>query len=82
MFPLKRHVTLTALLGGLALPAMGLSHLALTDIYHGEPNPVTEWTILQVSFFVFFLLALSSLSLAVRIHRINPGGYGDRQGLS
>ena len=69
MLTIKNHLKLTAFLGLLTLLGMGFSHLALTDIYHGEPNPLTEWSVVQVSFLVFFLLAVSSLALAWRLRK-------------
>jgi len=51
---------ITFILAVLALIGIGLSHLALTDIAHAtEPDLRQEWTIVQISFLIFFLLAVS-----------------------
>lgn len=51
-------------LGALSLIALLFSHLALTDIYHGEANAAAEWAVLQVSAAVFVMfIALTLLNL-------------------
>jgi len=58
---LKTQVRVTLVLGVLALLAVGMSHLALTDIYHGEADVSLEWTVVRVSAAV--VLAFVGLAL-------------------
>ena len=61
---------LILVLSGLVLIGVLLSHLALTDIYHGiEPNLETEWWIVRITFVLVVGLALSSGYLALRVVR-------------
>jgi uncharacterized BrkB/YihY/UPF0761 family membrane protein len=46
---LKMLIKLSIALGIASLIALFFSHLALTDIYHSEPNPQLEWNILRIS---------------------------------
>lgn len=72
MTNLKLQIAATMVLGVLCLVAGLCSHLALTDIYHGEADTSLEWrvvraTTLIVLFFVgmtFFTLARVWRSLA------------------
>lgn len=62
--PSRNSVRLNMALGALSFIALLFSHLALTDIYHGEANPALEWTILQVSTFIFVMfITLTLLNL-------------------
>lgn len=51
-------------LGVLSLVAVVVSHLALTDIWHGEADTTLEWRVLRVCFLIivaFQVLALATL---------------------
>ena len=61
MKTLKILVTATRILAILCLIAGLLSHLALTDIAHGELDARTEWLILQLTAVLFGLFILSAL---------------------
>ncbi|MCX6026003.1 MAG: hypothetical protein NTY23_07075 [Chloroflexi bacterium] len=50
-------------LGLLSLLALGVSHLALTDIAHGEPDLRVEWIVLRVSAMVIALFTVSALAI-------------------
>ncbi|MCJ7518493.1 MAG: hypothetical protein MUO42_02340 [Anaerolineaceae bacterium] len=52
MKTLKKYFGLTHALAVICLIAGVLSHLALTDIAHGEPDLKGEWVIVQVSAFL------------------------------
>jgi hypothetical protein len=69
MMNLKTQIIVTMVLGGLSLLAGAATHLALTDIYHGEANATLEWNIVRVSalvLLVFICMALFTLSRAFR----------------
>ena len=55
-------------LGLLSLLAVGISHLALTDISHGAGG-VAEWRALQVSFAAIIAFQVSALVTLWRIIR-------------
>jgi len=57
----KNLIILDQILAYISLAALILSHLALTDIAHGEPDTCAEWTILRVTavlLFIFISLTL------------------------
>ena len=58
---LKTQIRVTMALGALSLLAGLAAHLALTDIYHGEPDVTLEWGIVRVSALV--LLAFIGMTL-------------------
>ncbi|RME87945.1 MAG: hypothetical protein D6770_08085 [Anaerolineae bacterium] len=58
---LKTQIRITMVLGVLCLFLGVLSHLALTDIFHGEADTSLEWNIVRLSAIVF--LAFISLAL-------------------
>jgi hypothetical protein len=55
-------------LGLLSVVAVGVSHLALTDIAHGEGG-FAEWRALQVSFAMIIAFQVSALLTLWRIMR-------------
>jgi hypothetical protein len=58
-------------LGFVSLAGLGLSHLALVDIYHGEPDLSVEWTVLRLSALVFLIfIALSLFTLGRVLQRV------------
>ncbi len=67
-----KAVRLSFGLGLLSLLAVGISHLALTDISHGAGG-TAEWRALQVSFAVIVAFQVSALMTLWRIMRAkNP----------
>jgi hypothetical protein len=61
---LRTQIRVTIVLGGLSLLAGLITHLALTDIYHGEPDVTLEWSIVRVCtlvLLVFIGMALFTL---------------------
>jgi hypothetical protein len=60
----------TLVLSVVVLIGIVLSHLALTDIYHGiEPNLDTEWWIVRVTFIFVFVLAVTSVVFSLKMFR-------------
>ena len=66
---LKIQIRLTIALGGLSLLAGILSHLALTDIYHGEADVSLEWNVLRACAVIFLLFLGSALLTLTRALR-------------
>jgi hypothetical protein len=66
----RRLASLSTWLGIASLLAMGASHLALTDIWHGEGDLSLEWNVLRISgviltaFIVTTFVALRGLTRA------------------
>jgi hypothetical protein len=58
---LKIQIVVTMTLGALSLMAGLFSHLALTDIYHGEADASLEWKIVQLS----ALIVLAFIGMAL-----------------
>ena len=66
----KVNAILTMVLSVIVLIGIVLSHLALTDIYHGiEPNLETEWWMVRITFILVGFLVLSAIVLAGNILR-------------
>ncbi len=63
--PVNRPRRLTHLTNGLGIAsivALGFSHLALTDIGHGEGDLTLEWTILRIAALVLIAFILSTFA--------------------
>jgi hypothetical protein len=58
---MERWMQASVALGVLALIAIAMNHLALTDIYHGEADVSLEWDMLQVGFAVIVVSQVFSL---------------------
>ena len=61
MSNLKTQIRVTIVLGALSLLAGSISHLALTDIYHGEADVTLEWNVIRICSLV--LLAFIGMAL-------------------
>jgi hypothetical protein len=72
----RNAVRLSFGLGILSVLAVVASHLALTDIAHGEGG-VAEWRALQVSLLIIALFQASALTTFWRILQ-NAQGHGPR----
>lgn len=59
----------TIVVGMVSLAAFVLERLALTDIFHGEPDPRLEWTLVNAVLLpvvLFHVLGLVSVIIALR----------------
>lgn len=70
MLKIQTQIVVVMVLGFLSLVAGFFSHLALTDIYHGELNVSREWQMVQVAAFTILLFIGSSLLTLWRTLRI------------
>jgi hypothetical protein len=61
MTKVKKYAVITLILSGLSISALVLSHLALTDIYHGGENLVLEWSFLRIAAIVFIAFITSTI---------------------
>jgi len=59
-------------LGILSLLAVVVSHLALTDIYHGETDVLLEWRVVQLAFLIIVAFQVSALVTLWRVVRNGP----------
>lgn len=59
----------TLALGVLSIVAIGMCHLALTDIYHGESDLTLEWRILQIGFATILLFHASAFYTLLKTSR-------------
>ena len=66
----EQTIVITLSLGILSLVAMAFSHLALTDIAHGEANVSLEWTILRGTALILLTFIGSSLFTLIRILKL------------
>jgi len=66
---LKTLVRVSFGLGVLSLLAVLVSHLALTDIYHGEADTSQEWRALQVSAVLILAFQISAIATLWRLLR-------------
>ena len=73
MLSFRTHFQITVILAVLSLAALGMSHLALTDIYHAEGDLVAEWTMVQVAALVMAGFVAATLWLLARFRADYPG---------
>jgi hypothetical protein len=69
MSNLKTQIRVTIVLGVFSLLAGLITHLALTDIYHGEADVTLEWSVVRICalvLLVFIGMALFTLRRALR----------------
>ncbi|MDH3530403.1 MAG: hypothetical protein OEQ28_12630 [Acidobacteriota bacterium] len=71
---LKTNIIICGGLAVLALLALAVSHLALTDIRRQEGDLTAEWAALQVSLVVFTAFVLSTIALLPRVWKLASGG--------
>ncbi len=72
MNSLKNNIRISMALGALALIAIGLSHLALTDIAHGEVDVSLEWNVLRAAALVILMFTAFSLVTLRRALKFLP----------
>jgi hypothetical protein len=68
---LKRVAWVTLGFAVASLLAMIMSHLALTDIFHGEGDLSLEWKTLQFGFLVILGFHLSALVTVAKLLRLD-----------
>jgi hypothetical protein len=69
MLSLRNCAWLTMAMAFVSLAALLCSHLALTGIYHGEPDQTSEWAVLQASariLIVFIAMTVFTLARVLR----------------
>jgi hypothetical protein len=75
----KTLLILDRLLGYISLAALILSHLALTDIAHGEPDVRLEWAILRLTAGLLLIFIILTLITTKRVlkqqHEQNSIGF-------
>ncbi len=74
-----RLLVASVVLGLLSLGCFVLERLALTDIYHGEPDLSLEWNMVSASFLpilVFHLLSVIAAAVALRFVARRKAGRG------
>ena len=72
MRSLRSSILVSLALGVLSLIAVVFSHLALTDIYHGEADVNIEWRVLQVCALVIVAFQVAALTTLGRLIRRLP----------
>ena len=70
MIKIETQISIVMILGILSLLAVFLSHLALTDIYHGESDVSLEWKMVQVTALIIMLFIGSSLFTLGRVLKL------------
>lgn len=72
---LKLCTWVTISLGILSIAAIGMCHLALTDIWHGEGDLSLEWLMLQIGFAIILLFHASAFFTLLKTSRLlgSPG---------
>ena len=65
----KRSVVMSLILCVMSVLAMGVSHLALTDIWHGEVDVTLEWNVLRLAALVIIVFHVSAFATLWRVLR-------------
>ena len=71
---IKKQADIAFVLGVLTLAAVFVSHLALTDIYHGEADLSLEWNVLRVCFAAIVAFQVFALATFWRVIKKKNGG--------
>ena len=58
----KRSVVISFILGAVSALAIVASHLALTDIWHGEVDVSLEWNVLRLAALVIIVFHMSAFA--------------------
>ena len=69
MKQVRTSVVVSLILGILSVLAIGASHLALTDIWHGESDVSLEWNVLRLAALVILAFHLGALTTLWRVMR-------------
>ena len=70
MEKLKKWIWLSAGLGVLSILALGVSHLALTDIWHGEGDLSLEWNILRAAALILTTFIVAAFVTFLQMLRV------------
>ena len=71
MRKIKKYSILTFSLSGLSILTLIISHLALTDIYHGGEDLSLEWSFLRISAVIFFAFIVSTMVTLRQVLKMN-----------
>ena len=66
----KRSVVMSLILCVMSILAIGVSHLALTDIWHGEVDVSLEWNVLRLAALVIVVFHVSAFTTLWRVLRV------------
>ena len=72
MYKIRIYSIVTLILSGFSILSLFLSHLALTDIYHGEIDVSLEWLFLRIAaviLFTFIVLTIFTLTQVLKTHK-------------
>ena len=72
MFKIRIYSIVTLILSGFSILSLFLSHLALTDIYHGEIDSSLEWLFLRIAaviLFTFIVLTIFTLTQVLKTNK-------------
>ncbi|MCP4021597.1 MAG: hypothetical protein GY729_07130 [Desulfobacteraceae bacterium] len=61
MVQIKKYAVITIILAIVSMIMLGISHLALTDIYHGQEDLSYEWAFLRISALIFIVFIISTI---------------------
>ncbi|HAL56829.1 MAG TPA: hypothetical protein DCP63_10220 [Bacteroidetes bacterium] len=71
MKTIRSQIRMTMALGALSVIALVSSHLALTDIAHGETDVSLEWVILRASALVILMFVASTFVTLTRVLKLS-----------
>lgn len=64
----KILVRMSVTLGIITLGSLILSSLALTDIYHNEPNLILEWNLVRAGLLITLMFVALSMVTMIRLN--------------
>lgn len=71
MGKIKKYSILTLSLSGLSILTLIISHLALTDIYHGGEDLSLEWSFLKIAAVIFLAFIISTIVTLRQVLKMN-----------
>ncbi len=72
MTRIKKYSKITLVLSSLSILALIISHLALTDIYHGEEDLSMEWAFLRIAAVIILAFIISTIFTLIQVLKKEP----------
>ncbi len=72
MNKIKKFSVLTLVSSVFSILALIMSHLALTDIYHGDEDLSSEWLVLRMAAIIFIFFIIATIITQVQVLKYKP----------
>ncbi len=69
MEKIKSYLVIVFIFAIITISSLVLSHMALLDIYHAETDVTIEWTMVRISFVIFWAFTILTMITIVKIFK-------------